>query len=48
MLSLSVLPTDMLFLGPSSVVWFPLLCEILKAETNFPSLFCPQSMHPSA
>ena len=31
-----------------SLVWDPLLCEILKAKANFPSLFCPQSMHPSA
>ena len=31
-----------------SLVWYPLLCEILKAKANFPSLFCPQSKHPSA
>ena len=31
-----------------SLVRFPLLCEILKAEANLPSLFCPQSVHPSA
>lgn len=31
-----------------SLVWYPLLREILKAKANFPSLFCPQSMHPSA